>query len=155
MIADENLIILSRAQILKLIAVFALFTLEKQIMIVKREEVKEFYTDENCFITEFLNRPDVPAVSVAKARVEPGQETQLHSLKGIEIYYILEGKGEVQLGGLTHQMVQTGDLVFIKPGQTQKILNSGLGQLEFLCICSPRFRVEDYTACEKTLDQAP
>lgn len=117
-------------------------------MIVNRDEPKEFYTDENCFITELLNSPDIPDISVAKARVEPGQETQLHSLRGIEIYYILDGKGRVELGELSPQMVHPGDLVYIKPGQTQKIFNPGPGQLVFLCICSPSFRVEDYTGYE-------
>ena len=40
----------------------------------------EFATDERCLITELLNDPACPEVSLALARVAPGVTTRLHAL---------------------------------------------------------------------------
>lgn len=44
-------------------------------------ERAEFYTEERCWILESWNEEQDPAVSVARARVEPGVKTQLHMLR--------------------------------------------------------------------------
>jgi mannose-6-phosphate isomerase-like protein (cupin superfamily) len=103
----------------------------------------EYYFEERCFITELLNRANSPALSVAQARVEPGVTTVLHTLKGTEVYFLLHGKGEVEVGG-DRAFVQAGDLVHIPPGIPQRITNTGVEDLRFLAICSPRFKPEDY-----------
>lgn len=43
---------------------------------VKSSFPPEFYLAENCFIKELLNTPDDPDLSIAKARVAPGQTTR-------------------------------------------------------------------------------
>ena len=54
----------------------------------------EYYFEEGCFITELHNSPDDPAVSVARARVEPGRTTRWHCLATIrERYVMIEGCG--------------------------------------------------------------
>ena len=40
--------------------------------------------------------------------------------------------------------VNSGDVVLIPPGARQRIRNTGSVDLEFLAICSPRFRIENY-----------
>jgi hypothetical protein len=52
----------------------------------------EFFTEEGCFITELHNTEDDPAVSVARARVEPGVRTALHAVVVEERY--LGGRGD-------------------------------------------------------------
>ncbi len=121
-------------------------------MILKRTPEQEFYTDERCHILECSNLPDDPAVSIARARVEPGVTTQWHRLKDTtERYYILSGLGQVEVGDLPPQEVCTGDVVLIPPNCRQRMTNLGSDDLFFLAICSPRFVPEAYEDIE-TLD---
>ncbi len=109
----------------------------------------EFYTSENCYITELSNTPDDPEVSIARARVAPGVTTRWHRLIGTtERYVILEGEGRVEIGDLSPQEVRLGDVVLIPPSCRQRITNLGPGNLIFLAICSPRFRPEAYEELE-------
>ncbi|TVR89253.1 MAG: cupin domain-containing protein [Saprospirales bacterium] len=117
-------------------------------MIIKGNEQTENYLGENCYITELLNSPDLSELSVAVARVLPGEETELHALEGHEVYYVLQGKGEVFIDGANRGTLEKGDLALIKKDLSQKITNTGTGDLIFLCICSPRFRTEGYRALE-------
>ncbi len=76
-----------------------------------QDTIAEFYTPEKCYITELSNTPDDPDVSIAQARVEPGVTTCWHRLKGVvERYYILKGKGMMEVGNLPPQEVGVGDL---------------------------------------------
>ena len=60
----------------------------------------ESLTNEGCYIIEMQNIQDDPTCSIARARVEPGVTKKLHSLRGtVERYVILEGVGEVEVGG--------------------------------------------------------
>ena len=104
----------------------------------------EFETDERCAITELLNHPACPDVSVALARVAPGVTTRLHALRGtIERYVILAGTGRVEVGGEIAD-VRAGDRVLIPADASQRITNTGAVALEFHCICTPRFQQANY-----------
>ena len=113
---------------------------------IKRQDLnKEFYTQEGCYITELSNTPDDPDVSIARARVEPGVTTNWHRLtKAAERYYIIQGKGRVEVGQLTPQEVSVGDVVLIPPLCRQRITNIGTEDLIFLAICTPRFSNDVY-----------
>jgi mannose-6-phosphate isomerase-like protein (cupin superfamily) len=112
-------------------------------------EADEFFTDEGCFILETWNRADDPAVSIARARVQPGVTTRLHRLARIaERYLILSGSGRVEVEGIPPQSVGPGDLVYIPADQGQRIANTGDGDLVFLAICTPRFVPEAYLDIE-------
>ena len=123
----------------------------KQIMGIIRSEGldAEYYTEERCYIQEIINRPALEGVSIAKARVEPGVHTALHKLKETdELYYILEGQGQIEVDQVMLGQVKEGDSVLIRKGQSQRILNIGEQDLIFLCICQPRFRPEAYIHLE-------
>ena len=108
----------------------------------------EFATEERCFITELLNDPACPEVSLARARVPPGVTTRLHALAGIvERYLILRGTGRVEVAGASAP-VAPGDRVLIAADATQRITNTGADDLEFYCLCTPRFRPEAYRDLE-------
>jgi len=101
---------------------------------------QEFWTPERCFILETWNDVSDGAVSVARARVEPGVTTQLHALEGIdERYLVVEGMGRVEVAGEAPTPVEAGDLVFIPAGASQRITNTGGSDLVFYCICTPPF----------------
>ncbi|MER2509271.1 MAG: cupin domain-containing protein [Amaricoccus sp.] len=104
----------------------------------------EFPTEERCFITELMNDPACPEVSLALARVAPGVTTRLHHLLGtVERYVIQRGAGLVEIDGLS-AFVAAGDRVLIPAGAAQRITNTGENDLVFQCVCAPRFRPENY-----------
>lgn len=109
----------------------------------------EFFTEERCYITELLNDPASPEASLAVARVEPGVTTQLHRLDGVsERYIVRKGEGVVEIEGI-RQRVVVGDQVVIPAGAAQRITNTGQGDLEFYCLCVPRFVPECYVNMER------
>lgn len=72
-----------------------------------------------------------------------------HRLKNTaERYYILEGKGVVELGNLEPREVFVGGVVSIPPMTAQRIKNAGDIYLIFLAICTPGFKQENYKALE-------
>ena len=115
--------------------------------IIRTADIPEYYFEERCFIKELLNRADFPGLSIAQARVAPDETTVLHALTGTEVYYLLEGRGVVELDGEASP-VAPGDLVHIVPHTAQRITNTGTTDLLFLAICQPRFRPEHYRVVE-------
>nr|WP_126541941.1 cupin domain-containing protein [Oharaeibacter diazotrophicus] len=107
----------------------------------------EFPTDERCHILELLNRDELPGVSLARARVEPGVTTELHTLDVREIYVVLSGRGLMEGGGAAFP-VGPGDAVDIPAGAPQRVTAVGDDDLVFLCLCLPRFRPEGYRSLE-------
>lgn len=118
-----------------------------EAVLIKAARDEEFWTDERCYITEICNTPHLPASSLALARVESGVTTQLHSLAGItETYIIHSGHGALEAGGQMMQ-VHAGDQVVIPPGCPQRITAQN-GELQFYCLCTPRFAPEAYINLE-------
>lgn len=118
------------------------------IWFVPAAALPEFFTPERCFITELMNTPESPETSLAVARVEPGVTTQLHSLTGVtERYVVRKGEGLVEIDGVTH-MLRLGDTAVIPAGAAQRITNTGDEDLEFYCLCTPRFVPESYVNLE-------
>lgn len=113
---------------------------------IKRQNLKnEFYIDEKCYVIELSNTPDDPDVSLARARVEPGVTTRWHRLKGTsERYFIISGRGLMEVGEQPPQEVTAGDIVLIPPMCPQRITNIGSEDLIFLAICTPRFTQDAY-----------
>ncbi|MFW5440454.1 MAG: cupin domain-containing protein [Methylophilaceae bacterium] len=103
------------------------------------------FAAEGCYITELSNTSADPAVSIAKARVEPNVTTAWHQLKDVtERYCILEGTGIVEIGSEPPKNISVGDVVIIPPMTRQRISNIGKTDLIFLAICNPRFTPECY-----------
>jgi len=114
-----------------------------QPRIVHPDESDEFATPERCSILETWRDDEV---TIARARVEPGVTTQLHSLDVDERYLIVSGTGVVSVGDVAPTEVGPGDVVAIPAGAAQRIENSGAEDLVFYCVCTPPFRPESYTA---------
>lgn len=109
---------------------------------------KEFWTEERCFITELHNTPASPEASLAVARVEPGVTTQLHRLDGVsERYVVRRGEGILEVDGV-RQLLKVGDQAVIPANASQRIENTGTDDLEFYCLCVPRFLPECYVNLE-------
>ena len=109
----------------------------------------EFYSGERCHILELHNSDRDAGCSIARARVEPGVSTRLHSVRGTsERYVILAGQGSVEVDGQAAVAVGPLAVVNIPAGVPQRITNTGTRDLVFLCICTPRFEMRNYLDLE-------
>jgi mannose-6-phosphate isomerase-like protein (cupin superfamily) len=116
-------------------------------LVHRPDPATEFMTPEGCAILESWNAAADADVSIARATVASGVTTQPHRLRGIvERYLIVAGTGRVRVGDTIEQEVRPGDVVIIPAGASQQISNTGVTDLVFYCICSPRFRPERYEA---------
>ena len=119
-------------------------------MIKKHDASAEYYFEEGCHIIETSNSTDDEGVSIARARVEKGQQTKWHYLQNtIERYVILSGCGLVEVGTDAACDVASGDVVIVPANTRQRIKNTGEDDLLFLAICSPRFQKKNY--CEGSI----
>lgn len=117
--------------------------------IERGSERPEYFFEEGCFITEWSNGAHDEALSVARARLPPGETTRWHALANTtERYVIVSGRGRVELGDGTDADVAPGDVVIIPPGTAQRITATGGADLVFLALCTPRFRPGNYRDLE-------
>lgn len=111
-----------------------------------------FWTEEKCFITVLFGEDGAPNVSLAIATVKPGVTTQLHALDHTdEVHIIRQGKG---LAEINHMLIEVtvGDKVFVPKGVSQRVTNTGTKDLEFYCICLPRFVPDCYINLDNAID---
>ena len=112
-------------------------------------EDKDYFFDEGCYINELLNTAADPQLSVARARVLPGETTRWHKLLGTtERYLIVAGVGSAEVGDEPALELTRGDVLVIPPGVRQRITNTGSEVLEFLALCTPRFEPQAYVDLE-------
>ena len=115
------------------------------MQIMDRERIKPFITKDRSQIREFYHSQNM---SLAEAVAEVGQTTECHFHKtSEEIYYILEGKGLMEIED-EKEKVSEGQVVVIPPKSRQRISNTGSSQLRFLCLCSPSYSDEDTVLVE-------
>ncbi|MCD6512145.1 MAG: cupin domain-containing protein [Thermoplasmata archaeon] len=115
-------------------------------MLVKDvKNCEEIVSGDKAILREILSplKDDVKiGYSMALAKVLPGDITLPHRLKSSEVYYILEGKGEMRIDD-EHEEVHEGNVIYIPPNSVQQIKNTGSKPLIFLCIVSPPWKAED------------
>lgn len=109
------------------------------------KKCKEITAGDNSTMCELLN-PLMEEINtryrLAHARVKPGEKTYAHNLKGSEVYYILEGEGEIHIDN-EKEDVFAGQAIYIPPNSVQRIKNIGMNDLIFLCIVDPAWKPED------------
>ena len=109
------------------------------------DERQEYLSQERCHILEVSNGPEDSAVSLARARVAPGETTRWHRVVDTEErYFILSGQGRVEIGDDEPMSISVGDVVGIPAGVRQRVTNTADQDLVFLCICTPRFEWRHY-----------
>jgi mannose-6-phosphate isomerase-like protein (cupin superfamily) len=109
------------------------------------EAAEAFTTADGSTIRELHGLATSPArnQSLAEATLHAGQSTQRHyHAASEEIYFVLEGEGEMELDGERRRLVP-GDAVLIPPGAWHEIRAADGGALRFLCACAPPYRHED------------
>jgi mannose-6-phosphate isomerase-like protein (cupin superfamily) len=106
---------------------------------------EEFIAGDNTRLRELLHPDKDPLelrYSLAHATVPVGEISTPHALKTSEVYYILQGTGEMHIDDEV-QPVTEGDTIYISPNARQYIHNRGDRPLIFLCIVDPAWRAED------------
>jgi mannose-6-phosphate isomerase-like protein (cupin superfamily) len=107
--------------------------------------VPAFTTKDGSEIRELLAHRNscIRNQTLAEARLPIGGSTMPHHHpKTEEIYYILDGHGQMRVGQET-TAVGPGDAIAIPPGASHQITNTGAGLLRFLCCCAPGYEHED------------
>ena len=115
------------------------------MLITRLKNCPEFISGDNAVLRELLHadKGDFKfRYSLAHAVVGPGKVTRPHILKTSEVYYIIKGRGIMYIGAESGR-VCAGCAIYIPPGETQYIHNTGKRALEFLCIVDPAWRQED------------
>lgn len=114
-------------------------------MIKDLEHCEEFIAGDDTILRELLH-PDKADIklrySLAHAVVKPGKTSLPHRLKTSEVYYLLEGEGNMYIDN-ERARVHPGQTIYIPPGATQYIQNTGSSDLKFLCIVDPAWRIHD------------
>jgi mannose-6-phosphate isomerase-like protein (cupin superfamily) len=117
------------------------------MLVTSLSSLPEFIAGDHTRLREILH-PDKHSValrySLAHAVLPPQSWSTLHTLASSEVYYILRGKGRMEING-EQRDVNPHDTIYIPPRAHQRILSLGPEDLEFLCIVDPAWRAEDET----------
>ena len=111
--------------------------------VLQLADQKPFTTRDGSTIRSILDRTNAPVEkqSLAEACVPAGAATQRHYHRlAEEFYFILEGSGEMEIGGETRE-VKSGDAILIPAGAWHTI--AARETLRFLCCCAPPYAHED------------
>ncbi len=118
------------------------------MLIKELEKCEEFLAGDKTLLRELLHPDRITEAafrySLAHATVKGGESSAPHTLKTSEVYYILEGEGEMHIDKEC-AIVHAGQAVVIPPNTTQYIRNTDRADLKFLCIVDPAWRQENET----------
>ena len=104
-----------------------------------------FITKDGSEIRELLayRNSNIRNQSLAECRLPEGGTTQEHYHgKTEEIYFILQGTGQIRIEGEV-RAVKPGDAIALPPGQRHKLWNLGKGEMRLLCCCAPCYEHAD------------
>lgn len=85
--------------------------------------------------------------SISHSELKPGKKSKLHKMKTSEVYYILEGEGNLQIDDAIFKVLKD-HAIYIPPHSKQCIENTGKNELKFLCIVDPAWKLEDETVLD-------
>jgi len=111
----------------------------------KNSEIKYIQGNEGTKIKQYFhphNTLNGINFSIAQFTLEPGKKSKLHKLSSSEIYYILEGTGNLKIDEEEYQL-EKDDSVYVTPNSKQIIENTGSINLRFLCIVEPAWKADD------------
>ena len=93
-------------------------------MLVRRlRDCEQFVAGDGSILREFLHPDKIDVAirySLAHAEVGAGEKTKAHRLRTAEVYYILSGKGRMQIDRETAD-VDADCAIYIPPGSIQCI----------------------------------
>jgi mannose-6-phosphate isomerase-like protein (cupin superfamily) len=115
------------------------------VLVKSVKDCPEFLAGDHTILREMLNPAKAPIearYSLAQGRLERGRRSKRHRLGSTEVYYFLAGRGRLRVGD-EEVSVEPGMVVYIPPGATQSLENTGPVTIEFLCLVDPAWQPQD------------
>ena len=116
------------------------------MLIVNRRDSKILHTPHGSEIRPLIDRTTSPITqcSLAEELLPPGKSVSPHHHEVLEeVYYILEGTGEMTVGDETRE-VGAGDAIYIPKHNRHTLTNTGAQIMRILLVCGPAFYFEDH-----------
>jgi len=111
----------------------------------KLQEIEGIKGNEGTTIRQIFfphNTLDGIRYSLAHFTLDVGKKSQLHKMKTSEVYFILQGEGDIHVDDNTCKVVKDQS-VYVPPYAKQFIENTGNEELKFLCIVDPAWKQVD------------
>ncbi len=107
---------------------------------IAEEPWQEFPGHFGSALSKALVRPETTGSKLIDYRISTYQpmayvETHTHKVQD-QVYQVLDGEGLMEIDG-KRQVVRKHDVIFIPPGTSHAIYNSGLGDLTFIVVTTP------------------
>jgi len=99
---------------------------------MERGEERKHVRDLKVIYPETVD-PDPKSLIMGVVEVDPGHHTPLHRHRCEEVYYILEGEGEVEIEGERYE-VRRGYAVFLPEGVRHRVFNNGRDVLRYVVV---------------------
>ena len=118
--------------------------------IVARAEIQPYTGDDGAIIRELASPENSPLTrhSLAEIRHPPGTSSVEHyHTEAEEVYYVLEGHGEIRIDGATYP-IQPKDVIVIAPGERHKVWPVGDADLVMVVTCAPAYSVQEVVFTE-------
>ena len=115
------------------------------MMIVNRNLARVLATPHGSEIRPLIDRTTsaITQCSLAEEVLPPGAVVTPHHHRQLEeIYYIVEGRGVMQVGEEERE-VGAGDAVYIPRGRRHTLKNTGTEPIKILLVCGPAFFPDD------------
>lgn len=113
-------------------------------------DCKEFLAGDHTVLRELLH-PAKQALalgySLAHGTLAPGARSKRHVLASSEVYYFIAGQGQFMIDDQILS-VEAGTTLYVPPGGTQSLENTGAIDIQFLCLVDPAWKPEDEVILE-------
>lgn len=116
----------------------------------KSSDINSVKGNEGTIIKQYFHPSDTKNeinYSLAQFTLESGKRSKLHKIKSSEIYYILQGTGDLEINKEQFHL-KKDDSMYVPPNSEQFIENTGIVDLVFLCIVEPAWKIEDEVILE-------
>jgi mannose-6-phosphate isomerase-like protein (cupin superfamily) len=113
--------------------------------VINRNDAHVIKTRHGSEIRPLIDRTtsEITGCSLAEETLLPGQAVTPHHHREIEeIYYILSGRGVMQVGDEKRE-VTAGDAIYVPRGSRHTLENTGAEPVKLMLVCGPAFFYED------------
>lgn len=114
-------------------------------MKIQRRENAPRYTRAEGITSYLLTSPrtcGAAQLTTTLVDLEPGGRQQIHSHEPEQIYFLIEGRGVMTVGGEEAE-VGAGECIFVPSGEPHGLRNTGPGRLRYFSAAAPSFSSEE------------
>ena len=112
--------------------------------IVKKDKSPRYERAEGItsYLLASLITSDSKYLTTTLVEIKPGGEQRIHEHTPEQVYFILEGRGEMIVADEKAEVVP-GDCIFIPSGESHGLKNIGKELLRYFSAAAPSFRKEE------------